>query len=147
MQSNGGFLSARDAARHAVRNIPRPPLLAARALHDRDGAYYNCRPGLRSGHDAILRLARERGCSRIGLFLGEDGWDYPLTWRAMRAGAEVRHVGAGDPWPCLVYAQEPSTLPAATGWSALELPSVLAVAPSAPAPAEALYPVAFRPTP
>ncbi len=40
--------------------------------------------------------------------MGESGFDYPLTWRALQDGAEVRHVFGSAEWPCLVYA-EPSS--------------------------------------
>jgi hypothetical protein len=36
----------------------------------------------------------------MGLLIGEDDYDYPLTWRAMQRGIEVRHVVGPDPWPC-----------------------------------------------
>ena len=36
------------------------------------------------------------------MYIGEDCYDYPLTWRAMQRGIEVRHVTGPTPWPCLV---------------------------------------------
>lgn len=101
----------------AVDDETRPPLGG-------DGSallagYYVNRPLAKHGQDVALREARARGCRRIGVVLGDDGYDYPLTWRAMREGREVRHVFSGaDPWPCLVFG-DGGALPAsfaAAGW-------------------------------
>jgi len=85
----------------AVHNPPRP---AMRAFSSRDAAadYYVNRPDQRPSHDAALYAASKIGCRRIGLYIGEDSFDYPLTWRAMQRGIEVRHVLGPDPWPCLL---------------------------------------------
>ena len=59
----------------------------------------------------------------MGIVVGNDGWDYPITWRAMQQGIEVRHVFGEDPWPCLVFADEPPTAPLdALGWIPTGLP-------------------------
>ncbi len=52
--------------------------------------------------DAALEVARVTGCRRLGLYIGEDDYDYPITWRAMQRGIEVRHVVGPDAWPCIV---------------------------------------------
>ena len=58
--------------------------------------------------------------------IGEDGYDYPLTWRAMERGFEVRHVLGPDPWPCVLVSDRggPPEGTAARGgpwWPVLEL--------------------------
>jgi len=85
----------------AVHNPPRP---AMGAFSSRDAAadYYVNRPDQRTAHDAALDAAAKIGCRRIGLFIGEDSFDYPLTWRAMQQGIEVRHVLGPGPWPCVL---------------------------------------------
>jgi hypothetical protein len=85
----------------AVLNTSRPAL---RALSPRDEAadYYVNRPEPRQLHDTALEVAAEVGCRRIGLFVGEDSFDYPLTWRAMQRGDRVQHVLGPDPWPCVL---------------------------------------------
>jgi hypothetical protein len=85
----------------AVHNAPRP---AMQAFSPREEAadYYVNRPDQRTAHEAALDAAAKIGCRRIGLFIGEDSFDYPLTWRAMQRGIEVRHVLGPGPWPCVL---------------------------------------------
>jgi hypothetical protein len=66
-------------------------------------SYYGDRTDIRQEHGEVLRLLEELGCRRLGLFIGGDSYDYPLTWRAMQLGIEVRHVQGRDPWPCLIF--------------------------------------------
>jgi hypothetical protein len=68
---------------------------------------------------AALKLADETGCRRIAIFMGENGFDYPITWMAMRRGSEVRHLLTGDAWPCVIYS-EPGSWP---GWG-LQRPEI-----------------------
>jgi len=75
--------------------------------------------------DALLYFAASRGCRRIGLFIGGDSYDYPLTWRAMQAGMETRHVAPGDPWPCLVFTDGTVEIPASAPWRPYRVPFVL----------------------
>jgi hypothetical protein len=81
---------------------------------DTDG-YYQTMTSLKKEHDILLTKAKEIGCERIGLVLGGDSVDYPLTWRAMLEGRQTRHLRnhmefTDDQrhlvraWPCLVYA-------------------------------------------
>jgi len=87
---------------------------------NRTTAYYN-NTGLVEDHNLLLNMAKERKCNRIGLILGNDSADYPLTWRAMKAGMETRHFRyceeKGDEvqcsfieetkdWPCLIFAAD-----------------------------------------
>ncbi len=88
---------------------------------DRIQAYYTVAPGIRAEHDQLLKYAREQQCGRIGLVLGPDTAEYPLTWRAMLDGRQTRHlrtyvvdngtvrfehVQENLAWPCLIYAAE-----------------------------------------
>jgi hypothetical protein len=102
-----------------VRNHARPPLAAE--VGPRTLTYYRTfgaeRP--RTLQLEVMKVAERTECRRIGIFMGENGFDYPLTWLSMLRGAEVRHLLAADPWPCLVYA-EPGSWP---GWG-LERPDV-----------------------
>lgn len=101
------------AARTVIWNQTRPLRRVHRAIRD-PANYYAGRPELRPVHDAVLTAATGRGCRRLGLRLGGDSWDYPLTWRALQAGIEVRHVFGPDPWPCLVFVD--GALPDAATW-------------------------------
>ena len=105
------------AAVVALRNPQRQPVKGLAALRDPVASYYSQRREVREGHDAALALARSRGCRRIGLFIGADSYDYPLTWRAMQEGIATRHVFGADPWPCLVFADR-DDVPEAAGWRA-----------------------------
>ncbi len=87
-------------------NELRPPLAARAAPIALD--YYRSNPLVREAQTTALRLARASGCRRLGLFMGESGFEYPLTWQALQEGIEVRHVFGSAEWPCLVYA-EPSS--------------------------------------
>jgi hypothetical protein len=111
-------------ARTALDNEIRPPLAGAGGPESY--GYYANLPNLGRAHDAVLRYAEAVRCPRIGLFIGGDSYDYPLTWRAMQQGWEVRHVFGADPWPCLVFSDQPK-LPGtleALGWTRSPLPFV-----------------------
>jgi hypothetical protein len=98
----------------AVHNRSRPAL---RALDRRDPAadYYANRRTPRQLHDAALEVADRIRCRRIGLLIGEDDYDYPLTWRAMQQGIEVRHVLGPDPWPCVLVSERGRPPPEGAG--------------------------------
>ncbi len=90
----------------AAANELRPPLSPRQ--RPLTGDYYRTHTLLEEPQATALRLARETGCRRLGIFMGESGYDYPLTWRAMQEGIEVRHAFGTAEWACLVYA-EPSS--------------------------------------
>jgi hypothetical protein len=77
------------------------------ALRTRDQQYYNVRQNVASGHNAALGALAANACRRLGLVIGDDDYDYPLTWRARRAGIEVRHhTPSADPsWPCAIFSE------------------------------------------
>ncbi len=82
--------------------------------------YYN-NAGLKDIHDSFIDKAKELNCNRIGLIMGGDSPEYPLTWRLMMSGKRFRHLrytkqNLGKPiyntnfqnlnWPCMIYACE-----------------------------------------
>ncbi len=96
-------LAVATGIRTAAGNELRPPLRGFPLDVDGAESYYADQPRLRQVHESVLSKTRELGCRRLGLALHEDSWDYPLTWRAMQEGIEVRHVLGKDPWPCLIF--------------------------------------------
>ncbi len=88
----------------SVLNQTRPPLNLSAAQAGFHGNYYaSSDPLLGKQHDVVLQALQGLGCRRLGLVLGGDSYDYPLTWRAMQMGAEVRHRIGDDPWACVVF--------------------------------------------
>jgi hypothetical protein len=87
----------------AFRNESRPPFAGRGILRDEADCHYLHQPALRPLHQQALEAARAGGCRQLGLFIGGDSYDYPLSWRAVRQGIAVRHVLGADPWPCLVF--------------------------------------------
>jgi hypothetical protein len=88
----------------ALRNSTRPPLETPPWVASRDASYYVLRPDVAPEHGRALEIAEQIRCSRIGLYVGGDSFDYPLTWRAMTRGIEVRHVffDHDAEWPCII---------------------------------------------
>lgn len=112
------------AALAVSRNQSRMPSVDPRdlAFAASPAAYYVFAPsGVEAAHAAALEALRASGCPRLGMYLGVDSYDYPLAWRAMQAGAEVRHVMAPDDWPCLVFSDRgtPPPRPSGGAWRAL----------------------------
>jgi hypothetical protein len=87
----------------ALRHATRPPISSPSWAGSRELSYYANDPGVRIRHNAALAVAELRACRRIGLLIREDSFDYPLTWRAMQKGIEVRHYFGADSWPCVVF--------------------------------------------
>ena len=58
-------------------------------------------------HNAFMKEAENQNCKRIGLFLGGDSPDYPLTWRARDKGMITRHMDRMSigGWPCMMYVE------------------------------------------
>jgi hypothetical protein len=93
----------------------------------RHWSYYANRSSVLPLHDQALEVARALGCARLGLWIGGDSYDYPLTWRAMREGIVVRHVVAADPWPCVIFSDPDRPPPPgfeAAGWVSAGFPYI-----------------------
>jgi len=104
----------------AATHIPSRPLVLSHFWGERlnrIGAYYNNVP-IKAAHDHLLSTAKNLHCNRIGLMIGPDSCDYPLTWRAMLSGMTTRHFWNAEEsdgktryiispeasdWPCLLY--------------------------------------------
>ena len=93
-------------------NNPHRPLSLAQfwgQWPDRGKAYYNnALDEDRHSHQYLLNTARAKGCRQIGLLLGSNSNEYPLTWRLMSEGRDVRHQfvakeNTDAEWPCLYY--------------------------------------------
>lgn len=117
-----GALAFAHGARAAVLDARRPLRHWARLRQGgAPAAYYNGGPaGLAALHAQALEALERSGCRRLGLYLGGDSYDYPLTWQAMQRGAEVRHVRGPDAWPCAVFSDlgTPPPRPDGTAWRA-----------------------------
>jgi MYXO-CTERM domain-containing protein len=98
------MLALANATAVAARNPRRPPF--ANAGGDPVDAYYPGHPKMRRAHDLVLDTARRLDCRRLGIVTGQDSHEYQLTWRAVQAGIEVRHVFGRDAWPCLIFVVE-----------------------------------------
>jgi hypothetical protein len=107
-----GALGARATLHNELRPVPNPlgawfGLLPA--------SYYAARRELWPSHLHAMAAIASSGCNRLGLLIGGDSYDYPITWRAMRRGLEVRHVTGSDPWPCVLYSDRGPPPPAPGG--------------------------------
>jgi hypothetical protein len=89
----------------AELNESRPLTLVNFWRLDRDSAYYVNR-GLKPQHDAVIETVKRLKVKRIGLAIGSDDYDYPLSWRLYLLGVEVRHVTSDIEWADVVYAPE-----------------------------------------
>jgi hypothetical protein len=116
------IVAAASGTRTAAGNALRPPLRGFPYEVNGAESYYADLPQLRWVHETVLSSARGLGCERLGLALDEDSWDYPLTWPAMQDGIEVRHVLGRDPWPCLIFAEDPPAAPDALRWVPTNVP-------------------------
>lgn len=127
----GAGLALAISTNVALENETRPPLGGLRGPMP-VGYYPNQSETIRI-HFTVLEAARRNGCSRLGLVIGEDSYDYPLTWRAQQRGIEVRHVFGADPWPCLIFSdQHPGVeVVSANGWRATSEPFLFANARAA----------------
>ena len=103
-------------------HVPPRPLVLSYFWGERPGrigAYYTRIASLKAEHEFFLNYTRQIGCKRIGLILGGDSVDYPLTWRAVQQGDQVRYLREQVPendgyvwrfreedadWPCIMYA-------------------------------------------
>jgi hypothetical protein len=110
---------AAHGAMAAVLNARRPvdpsKLLDAHSAQ----SYYALGPtGVMKAHAAAIAFLEKSSCRRLGIYITEDSYDYPLTWRAIHQGAEVRHVVGPDDWPCIVFSDRgpPPIRPLRDAW-------------------------------
>jgi hypothetical protein len=88
-----------------VRNESRPLTLTNFGGLDRDSAYY-VNLGLKPQHDAVIETVKRLKVKKVGLAIGGDDYDYPLSWRLYRLGIEVRHVTSDLGWADVIYAPD-----------------------------------------
>ncbi len=62
--------------------------------------------GKKKEHNNFLKVAREQNCRRASMLITPDYPEYPLVWRAMQEGIEMRHSFPPqiDDWPCMLFA-------------------------------------------
>lgn len=79
----------------------------------RERLYYMERPKLEMEHRQVRMAVAQARCTRLGLLIGEDDWEYPLTWLLMQQGVEVRHIAdsRSDQWSCMVYVTDREKIP------------------------------------
>jgi 4-amino-4-deoxy-L-arabinose transferase-like glycosyltransferase len=107
LRAVGKRLAVATAALLLVASIPwvgwnqTRPLFGARSvLHaPRDAQYFFDQAELRAPYDEAVRLVVASHCTRVGLLIGGNAWEYPL-WRMMRPEGQspirVRHVGVSN---------------------------------------------------
>lgn len=73
--------------------------------------YNNALHETRISHQNLLNTARAQNCRYVGLLLGNNSVDYPITWRMMQEGRATKHIiststlGEKD-WPCIIFAEK-----------------------------------------
>jgi hypothetical protein len=118
--------TAAVAALAAANNGRRPvnPLLLT---HSAEGGYYSMVPAsLKRAQDEALATIVASGCGRLGMYVGENTYDYPIAWGAVQHGVEVRHLTGPTDWPCLVYSDRGAPPPSPSGrrWRQTQTPLV-----------------------
>ena len=91
---------------YTLKNVFRPATIEALGNVGRVGFYYVAHADLIPPHDAVLRALESTGCKSLGLYIGVDSYDYPLTWRAMSRGVAVHHHRGAVSAPCLIYSDQ-----------------------------------------
>lgn len=119
--SSVAAVAAADGVFVALENERRPPLGPVPSYV----ATYYWDPNMavkRPGHERALAAAAASGCRHLDIELQPPGIEYPLIWRAMRAGIDVRHVDVrySDAQGCLVYRDPLSEVPPKDVWVPLE---------------------------
>jgi len=105
-------LGVHAALRNELRPVPNPVDVSLGLL---PGSYYAARMEQWPSHIRALADIADSGCERLGLLIGGDSYDYPLTWRAMQRGLAVRHMVGPDGWPCVVYSDRGAPPPSPGG--------------------------------
>lgn len=95
-------------------------------------AHYGDGLKLKDRDDAVLAKLREKGSTRLGLLIGLNDYEYPLTWRAMRQGVEVRHYIEPSTWPQLILSRKgvPESARTDQVWRAVDSNGLYEIAPS-----------------
>ena len=81
-------------------------------IASREDGYYTSQI-LKEEHNLIIETAKKLQCRQVGLLSFGDTCDYPLTWRLMKLGTEVRHIKSQfeDEWSCIMYQAEDRPIP------------------------------------
>lgn len=110
----------------AVGNERRPLQLGALRAGATEAGYYapDVPPRLARWHGEVLDRLLASGCRRLAIDLGEDSYDYPLTWRAMQRGVEVRPWRAPEEWACALASDRGPGPPAEGAWRATTVPGL-----------------------
>jgi hypothetical protein len=87
----------------AGHNELRPPLVST--VGPRESHYFLNGSLAMNQQQEALRIAEQAGCPRIALFMGESGFDYPISRAAMAAGLATRHLLTDDGWACEIYVE------------------------------------------
>lgn len=84
---------------------------------DRDRGYY-ARNWVKPRDDQTLSTLRGVGGTHLGLYFGLSDYEYPLTWRAMREGFQVRHCSGTETWPDVILSLKgrPPAAPGCEPW-------------------------------
>ena len=89
----------------AIHNQRRPLRLEAIQRGSGEEGYYapDVPIDLVSWHGAVLGALARTGCRQLAVYTGGNSYDYPISWRAMLRGVEVRTVVASDGWGCALF--------------------------------------------
>jgi hypothetical protein len=70
--------------------------------------------------NAVLQFLADTGRRRLGLYVGETEYEYPLIWKAMRQGVRVEHYVTPSAWPEAIYSDRgaPPSADPARAWVA-----------------------------
>jgi 4-amino-4-deoxy-L-arabinose transferase-like glycosyltransferase len=100
-------------------NATRPLNFSALTQYDwqpRTHGYFTKRPDLLPADAGLTNMVANSDCPRVGLILGEDGWEYPI-WMMLRDQGfrgEINHVmvanqsgiyNVPEEWPCAVISR------------------------------------------
>jgi hypothetical protein len=114
----------------ASNNVMKPLSFPALEALDRTRNYYLFDPPGFARDASALEKLRLSNCRRLGLYLKEGSYDYPITWRALLDGVAVRHYLEPSDWPCMIYSDR-GPPPAAPGrrWVPTDNPALFVPEP------------------
>jgi hypothetical protein len=84
----------------------------------REARHYSIKKSdLRDEHQGVLMALKKVGCTRLGLLIGPDDYDYPLTWNLMENNIQTRHIkdNDADDWSCMLYVTNQEEVPKLAG--------------------------------